>query len=51
MKNELDWARDSHSELQLRDVKNLMATAFDREYVAHWTETLALGDLWRECER
>lgn len=49
--SKLDWARDSRSELQLRDVKNLMATGFDREYVERWTETLALGDLWRECGR
>ena len=27
--SKLFWAKDSHSELQLRDVKNLLATGFD----------------------
>lgn len=49
--SKLDWARDSRSELQLGDVKNLLSTGYDQEYVAHWTEILGLTDLWKECRR
>ena len=38
----LDWAKDSLSELQLADVRNLMATGYDRRYVEDWTERLGL---------
>jgi len=46
MISKLDWARDSHSEMQLRDVKNLAATGYDTEYVEYWTNTLGLSNLW-----
>ena len=47
--SKLWWAKDSHSELQLRDVKNLADTGCDRAYVARWTQELGLSNLWREC--
>lgn len=47
--SKLDWARDSHSELQLRDVRNLLESGFDREYLEHWTQKLGLHTLWQEC--
>jgi len=47
--SKLDWARDSHSELQLRDVRNLLATGYDASYVEEWTRKLSLGELWKEC--
>lgn len=47
--SKLLWARDSHSELQLRDVKNLLATGCDSDYLAKWTQELGLGDLFQEC--
>ena len=47
--SKLDWARDSRSELQLRDVRNLLATGFDSEYVERWARTLGLAGLWQEC--
>jgi hypothetical protein len=46
--SKLLWARDSHSELQLRDVKNLVATGCDRSYIESWTMNLGLANLWRE---
>ena len=42
------WAKDSHSELQLRDVKNLISTGFDRTYVERWTQELGVANLWQE---
>ena len=46
--SKLFWAKDSHSELQLRDVKNLVATGCDRAYIEHWTPELGLANLWKE---
>ena len=47
--SKLSWARDSRSELQLRDVRNLVATGCDRVYIEHWTRALGLASLWQEC--
>jgi TPP-dependent indolepyruvate ferredoxin oxidoreductase alpha subunit len=47
--SKLHWARDSHSELQLRDVKNLAASGCDRSYVESWARRLGLEGLWKEC--
>lgn len=47
--SKLWWAKDSRSELQLNDVKNLAATGCDTAYIARWTTELGLGNLWREC--
>lgn len=46
--SKLFWAKDSHSEAQLRDVKNLLSTGFDRDYIEQWTAELGLGKLWQE---
>jgi hypothetical protein len=46
--SKLFWARDSHSELQLRDVRNLVSTGCDRDYIQQWTEELGVTSLWRE---
>ena len=48
--SKLFWARDSHSELQLRDVRNLLATGCDHAYIEHWTPELGLASLWQECK-
>lgn len=47
--SKLDWARHSRSELQLRDVKNLLAEGYDRGYLEKWTRELSLYDLLQEC--
>jgi hypothetical protein len=47
--SKLYWAKDSHSELQLRDVKNLLATGFDAPYLERWTRALGLDMLLAEC--
>ena len=45
--SKLDWARSSRSELQLRDVRNVIAAqpAFDWPYVDAWAERLELRDM------
>lgn len=47
--SKLWWAKDSHSEVQLRDVKNLAGTGCDTDYIEHWTKELGLLNLWQEC--
>ena len=46
--SKLFWAKDSRSETQLGDVKNLVATGCDRAYIEHWTAELGLANLWQE---
>jgi hypothetical protein len=40
--SKLDWARDSHSELQLRDVKQLLAGPIDMHYLRDWALRLGI---------
>ena len=48
--SKLFWAKDSHSEMQLRDVQNLMSSGYDQAYVAEWKDELGVGSLLRELE-
>ena len=47
--SKLDWARNSRSELQLRDVRNLLASGYDSLYVEKWSRRLGVYELWQEC--
>jgi hypothetical protein len=47
--SKLFWAKDSHSELQLGDVRNLLATGYDAAYLRRWTRELRLDTLLEEC--
>ena len=47
--SKLLWARDSGSELQLRDVKNLLAADADRQYLRDWAGRLDVAGLLEEC--
>jgi hypothetical protein len=47
--SKLFWAKDSRSELQMRDVRNLVATGCDSAYVENWTRELDLTNLWEQC--
>jgi hypothetical protein len=42
------WAKDSYSELQLRDVKNLVSTGCDSAYIEWWAQELGVAHLWQE---
>jgi predicted nucleotidyltransferase len=46
--SKLYWAKDSRSEFQLRDVKNLVSTGCDRDYIQRWTDELDVATLWQE---
>jgi len=47
--SKLLWAKDSHSDFQLRDVKNLLKSGYDADYLKTWTRRLGLDELLREC--
>lgn len=47
--SKLYWARESHSEFQLRDVRNLLKAGYDATYLQTWTGKLGLDSLLREC--
>jgi hypothetical protein len=49
--SKLVWAEDSRSEMQLRDVKNLMRSDFDTRYTEKWAEELKVSDLFYKCRR
>ena len=48
--SKLLWAKDSRSELQLRDVRNLLrcGEALDRDYIERWASTLSVSALLDE---
>lgn len=48
--SKLAWARNSHSERQLGDVRNLLQSGCDIDYVGQWTRELGLASLWAECQ-
>lgn len=47
--SKLFWAKDSGSEIQMRDVQNLVATGCDAAYIDNWTRELGLSNLWEKC--
>jgi hypothetical protein len=48
--SKLEWAKDSHSEVQLSDARNLLAHVqdLDKDYLARWVSRLSLESLYRE---
>lgn len=47
--SKLAWARESRSEFQLRDVRNLLATGADVDYLRRWAGVLEVADLLEAC--
>jgi hypothetical protein len=43
--SKLYWAKDSYSEIQLRDIKKLLKADFDLEYVKKWCKHLGLENV------
>jgi len=42
--SKLAWAKDSGSEMQLRDVRNLLAAGSDMDYLRRWAEDLSVNE-------
>jgi len=49
--SKLLWAKDSHSEMQLKDVGNLMETVhnLDLKYIDNWVRELGLEQIYKEA--
>lgn len=44
----LDWAKDSYSEMQLNDVRNLMSLKYDEAYLNLWIEKNNLKKIYNK---
>lgn len=51
--SKLEWAKDSQSEVQLTDVRNLLRSVkgLDRRYLARWAKQLGIESLYRKVRR
>lgn len=47
----LNWGKDTHSEMQIRDIANLTKQEYDSDYVDGWIGRLALQEIWNEVEQ
>ena len=50
--SKLEWAKESHSQLQLDDVRNLLRSVkdLDRTYLNQWVDRLGLAAVYREVQ-
>jgi Nucleotidyl transferase of unknown function (DUF2204) len=51
--SKLEWAKDSKSEVQLRDVRNLLQSVkgLDRRYLARWAKQLGVLSLYQKANQ
>ena len=51
--SKLDWAKESRSQMQLEDVRNLLRSvqALDRVYLNQWVDRLGLSTLYQEVRQ
>jgi hypothetical protein len=51
--SKLEWAKDSRSEVQLTDVRNLLSSVkgLDRRYLSRWAKQLGVESLYRDVTR
>lgn len=47
--SKLNWAKNTRSEMQMRDVGNLIRNDYDKIYVEKWVANLGVEDLLKEC--
>ena len=49
--SKLEWAKDSHSEMQLNDVRNLIKGEYplDQQYIFQWVNQLGLTDIYQKA--
>jgi hypothetical protein len=44
--SKLIWAKDSQSEIQINDIKNLLKCKYDLDYLKFWSEKLKILDFF-----
>ena len=47
--SKLNWAKNTRSEMQMRDVASILRNGYDKKYVEAWAEKLDVEDLLTEC--
>jgi hypothetical protein len=47
--SKLNWAKNTGSEMQMRDVAGILRNGYDRNYVETWAEKLGVEGLLNEC--
>ncbi len=47
--SKLRWAKDSRSEMQMRDVAGIIRNGYDEEYVQGWAKKLDVEDILNDC--
>jgi hypothetical protein len=46
--SKLFWAKDSNSEQQIRDIRNLISDNINNHYINNWTSKLGIDEFWKE---
>jgi hypothetical protein len=46
--SKMNWAKDSFSEMQIRDIANLISSEYDAKYVDLWRDRLNLNEIWQK---
>jgi len=46
----LNWAKESFSEMQIRDIANLTTSEYNLDYVSDWIEKLHLDEIWGKVD-
>lgn len=47
--SKLNWAKNTRSEMQMRDVASILRNGYDENYVRKWAKKLGIEDLLDEC--
>lgn len=47
--SKLNWAKNTRSEMQMRDVASILRNGYDENYVRTWAKKLGIEDLLNEC--
>lgn len=51
MLSKLNWAKNTRSEMQMRDVGNIIRNGYDENYVQNWAKKLGVEELLQDCIR
>lgn len=46
----LNWAKETKSEMQIRDVCSIIRNGYDAEYVQQWIDRLGLTEIMNDCK-
>lgn len=47
--SKLNWAKNTKSEVQMRDVAGIIRNGYDKKYVAGWAEKLGMTEILNDC--